>query len=60
MGNDERDSNFEAEALKERLGSAVQAAVEREREVETLSSWWRDIREGNNFRKSLTELFSGD
>lgn len=59
MQND-RDISYEARVLEERLGKAVHAAVEREKKVDAVSSWWRDIRTGNNFRKSLEELFSGD
>ena len=50
----------EAEELNERLTNAVFAAVERKDKVDTVSSWWRDIREANNFRRSLEELFSGE
>lgn len=59
MKSDDR-SNVTAESLNERLTNAVYAAVEREEKVDKISSWWRDIREGNNFRKSLEEIFSGE
>lgn len=59
MQND-RSRDYDAQMLDERLGKAVRAAVARGEKVDTISSWWRDIRDGNNFRKSLQELFSGD
>lgn len=49
-----------AENLDARLKSAIETAVERQERVGALSSWWRDIREANHFRKSLEELFSGE
>lgn len=49
-----------AEDLDARLKSAIETAVGRQEKVGNLSSWWRDIREANHFRKSLEELFSGD
>lgn len=58
MQDDRKD--YEAKRLDERLSAAVHAAVAREETVGEISSWWRDIRKANNFRKSLQELFSGD
>lgn len=49
--------NTESAELDERLGSAIVAAAARQEKVGTLSSLWRHIREENNFRKSLEELF---
>lgn len=59
MQNEDRN-NIAGDDLNERLTNALFAAVEREEKVNNVSSWWRDIREGNNFRKSLEELFSGE
>lgn len=60
MQNDPEIDAVTAEHLNERLTNAVQAAVERKDKVDSMSSWWKDIREANNFRRSLEELFSGD
>lgn len=49
-----------AENLDARLKSAIETAVDRQEKVGNLSSWWRDIREANHFRRSLEELFSGE
>lgn len=49
-----------AKILDERLETAVRTAVARSDKVETLSSLWRRVRTDNNFRMSLTELFSGE
>lgn len=54
------DPKLDAEILDERLQTAVRTAVARKDKVESLSSRWRSIREGNHFRKSLDELFSGE
>lgn len=48
------------EDQNERLTKAVYAAAERKEKIDTMSSWWREVREANNFRRSLEELFSGD
>lgn len=54
------DPKLDAEILDKRLQSAVRTAVARKDRVDSLSSLWRGIREGNHFRKSLEELFSGE
>lgn len=54
------DPKLDAEILDKRLESAVRTAVARKDRVESISSRLRDIREGNHFRKSLEDLFSGE
>lgn len=54
------DPKLDAAMLDKRLQSAVRTAIARKDRVESLSSRLRDIREGNHFRKSLEDLFSGE
>lgn len=56
----ETNPKKDAEILDKRLESAVRTAVARNEKVASLSSWWKDIREANHFRKSLEDLFSGE